>query len=84
MIAAPWVHSDEQKLYGLMREAWSFGRALEVVTGSAPGWGDPWARRKTASVRGDASGWRYWPEDEFGQRVDEREVQLARLAFQQE
>ena len=81
MIPAPWVHSDERRLHHLMEEALSLGRPLEIVTGSAPGWADPWSRRKTARVLRDKRGWQYWLQDESGLFIDEREVQLARVAL---
>ncbi|MBM3317729.1 MAG: hypothetical protein FJY75_07735, partial [Candidatus Eisenbacteria bacterium] len=49
-IPAPWVHRDEQNLYGLMKEAHERGISLEIVHGSAPGWGDPWARARRVRV----------------------------------
>lgn len=56
------------------------GEALELVTGSAPGWADPWARARRCHVRRDADGYRLTLVDEEGFAVDDRDVQLARLA----
>jgi len=74
----PWVHRDEQTLHGLMREARESGALLEVVTGSAPGWKDPWARARRARAEG-TSAWNtvLWGEDD--RPIDAAEVQLARL-----
>jgi len=62
-----------------MRQALELQIPLEVVTGSAPGWADPWARVHRVSVRKDAEGWRTWMVGDHGVIPDE-EVQLARLA----
>jgi hypothetical protein len=78
-LPAPWKHRDEPGLYGLMRRAQELQIPLEVVTGSAPGWADPWARAQRASVRNDADGWRMWMLGDRGVIPDE-EIQLARLA----
>jgi hypothetical protein len=82
MIPAPWVHRDELTLYGLMRRAHELGTSLDVVVGSAPGWADPWSRARSAYVRSDESGWRWWLEDEEGYLIEEADVQLARLVGQ--
>jgi hypothetical protein len=79
MIPAPWVHRDETSLFGLMRQAQASGVTLEVVTGSAPGWSDPWARARRAIVMTVGDDWRFWLVDEEGSVFDERDVQLARL-----
>jgi hypothetical protein len=79
MIPAPWVHRDEPRLYGLMRRAHELGVPLEVVVGSAPGWGEPWSRARRVYVRSDEPRWRWWLEDEEGYPIDEADVQLARL-----
>ena len=50
---------------------------LEVVTGSAPGWSDPWSRARRVVVQHDA--WRWWFLDENGAYIDPDDVQLARL-----
>ena len=83
-IPAPWVHRDEPGLYDLMRRARELRVPLEVVVGSAPGWADPWSRLRTAHVESDQGGWRLWLVDEQGYPIDEAEVQLARLAGQDE
>lgn len=79
-VPAPWVHHDEPKLYDLMEQAHEQRRALEVVTGSAPGWADPWARARRAYVVEETSVWGMELVDEEGQPIDLAEVQLARVA----
>lgn len=79
LLPAPWVRSDEPKLHDLMRSALGKRLPLEVVTGSAPGWEEPWARARLVHVAQDGSRYRIWLEDEHGGRVDEEEIQRARL-----
>ncbi len=78
-IPAPWVHRDEPMLYDLKRSALAMNVPLEVVVGSAPGWGEPWSRVRLAHVEQDDSGWRTWLTGEDGFPIDEDEVQRARL-----
>lgn len=80
MIPAPWRHPDESSLYHLMQEVQKRGDALEIVTGSAPGWADPWSRARCCHVNLDAERYLLTLVDEEGFPVDERDVQLARLA----
>ena len=80
MIHAPWAHRDEHGLYDLMRRAHEHGRVLEVVAGSAPGWAEPWARARPCWVRQGPSGWGRELVDEEGLLIDERDIQLARIA----
>lgn len=84
MIPAPWVHRDEPRLYDLMKRARELRVPLEVVIGGAPGWVDPWSRVQRAYVAKDEGGWRLWLVDEQGYPIDEADVQLARLAGQDE
>lgn len=78
-IPAPWVHRDEPMLYDLKRSALAMNVPLEVVVGSAPGWGEPWSSVRLAYVEQDANGWRTWLVGEDGFPIDEDEVQRARL-----
>lgn len=78
-IPAPWVHRDEPVLHDLMEQALGEGAALEVVTGHAPGWEEPWARaQRVYVVKEEPPGWRIGLVDEDGRWVDEAEVQAAR------
>ncbi|MHB8764626.1 MAG: hypothetical protein ACYDA8_09890 [Deferrisomatales bacterium] len=79
-LRVPWVHWDEPRLRDLLAQAEAQGRSVEVVTGSAPGWADPWARAKRCGVVRDDDGYTLWLVDEAGWAVDEQEVQGARLA----
>ncbi len=78
-IPAPWVHRDEPMLHDLKRSALTLNVPLEVVVGTAPGWGEPWSRVRLAHVEQDDSGWRTWLIDDDGFPIDEDEVQRARL-----
>ncbi len=80
MIPAPWVHPDELCLYGLKRQALEGEQMLEVVVGSAPGWAEPWARAQLCSVVPESRGYGMVLVDDEGFAVDDRDVQLARIA----
>jgi len=80
MIPAPWVHRDEPVLYDLMRLAQERSQRLEVVAGTAPGWAEPWARAFRCHVERDSDGYGMSLVDETGFVLDDREIQLARLA----
>ena len=80
MIAAPWVHHDEKGLYDLMRQAQERSLVLEVVCGRAPGWTEPRTRTILCRVVRDPDGYDMFLVDKGGFVVDERDVQLARLA----
>jgi len=79
-IPAPWVHRDEQRLYDLKKSALAMGMPLEVVVGSAPGWGEPWSRVRFAHVEHDPQAHRTWLVDDEGQLIDDLDVQRARLS----
>lgn len=77
---APWHHLDEPNLRHLMREALARSMAIIAVVGSAPGWEDPWARAGPLEVVRGRGPHDLLLVDERGLVVDERDVQLARLA----
>jgi len=51
-----WRLPGDPNLYEILCEARDQSRDLEVVVGSAPGWKDPWARRRPAEVFEDCAG----------------------------
>jgi hypothetical protein len=77
-IAAPWGHSDDLRLYRLMASALASEVPLQVVTGTAPGWEEPWSRGRIAFVVTDERGWRTWLVDEQDRPIADVEVQRAR------
>ena len=79
MLPAPWLHRDEPTLYNLIRDAHEQEHDIELVAGSAPGWSDPWSRARRCLVE-KVSDYDFVLVDETGWKVDEQEVQLARLA----
>jgi hypothetical protein len=79
-LPAPWVHRDEPTLYILKQQALELGLLLEVVTGSAPGWEEPWSRAHRCSVHKDDERWWTYIVDEDGYVIDDADVQLARVA----
>jgi hypothetical protein len=76
---APWLHRDEEFLYGLMHRAFDANSPMEVVVGNAPGWAEPWARAQVCCVVPDGTSYGLALIDEMGFAVDERDVQLARI-----
>lgn len=78
-VQAPWVHRDEPFLHDLKDEALELDAPLQVVAGSAPGWDDPWSRSGLCYVRKSADGWHTWLVDEYGDLIDDGDVQIARL-----
>ena len=79
LLPAPWRHHDEQGLHGLMQQAHEQSRSIEVVTGTAPGWSEPWARGRRCTVARDPRGYGFELVDEDGILVEEFDVQAARL-----
>lgn len=79
MLPAPWVHRDEFTLYHVLKDAHERDVPLEVVVGSAPGWGNPWSRAQRAFVATDAWHSPSLLADEHGYEIPRAEVQLARL-----
>jgi hypothetical protein len=79
MLPAPWVHRDEPTLPDLMKQAYARGVALEVVLGSAPGWGDPWYRMHRARVVAGSWGYPSSLVDDQGFEIRREDIQLARL-----
>jgi hypothetical protein len=78
-LPAPWVHRDEPTLHDLLKEAHERDAPLEVVVGSAPGWGNPWSRAQRAFVATDAWHSPSLLADEQGYEIPRADVQLARL-----
>lgn len=76
-LPAPWVDRAEPTFYELLRQAHETDRELEIVTGSAPGWENPWSRAGRCIVV--HTGWDYHLIGDDGGEIDERDVQLARL-----
>ncbi|HEY8516553.1 MAG TPA: hypothetical protein VIS07_13670 [Candidatus Binatia bacterium] len=77
VFTAPWVDPDETRLSDLCRLAIALPAALEVVAGSAPGWSEPWSRKRRCQVQRYSHG--FLLSDEDGRVIDQRDVQLARL-----
>lgn len=79
LLPAPWVHIDEPKFHDLKKRACAKGARLEVVTGSTPGWDEPWSRMQTAQVIADRDSWQLPLVGEDGLFIDDLDVKLARL-----
>ncbi len=66
--------------YDLKKSALAMNMPLEVVVGSAPGWGEPWSRARLAYViPQDERDWRTCLVDENSCLINEADVQRARL-----
>jgi hypothetical protein len=75
-----WALPDDESLHRVLRRAMEQGAPVDLVTGSAPGWSDPWSR---------SSRWRivelrfhdaFVEQDGVRQRVLLDEIQALRLA----
>ncbi|MEK7704889.1 MAG: hypothetical protein AAB426_08015 [Myxococcota bacterium] len=77
---APWLHRDEEFLYGVIRRAFDANTPMEVVVGNAPGWADPWARAQVCCAVPDGTPYGGLALiDKTGSVIDERDIQLARI-----
>jgi hypothetical protein len=79
MLPVSWVHSDEVRLYELMRKAHDRGTGIEAVVGR-PSWPAPWARARAYRVMQGRDRYDLVLVDQRGMVVDERDIQLARLS----
>jgi hypothetical protein len=76
-IPAPWVDRSEPTIHNMETAALEASATLEIVSGSAPGWSDPWSRARRVVVCRE--GWQSWFLDERGTYIDPADVQLVRL-----
>ncbi|MFZ5480460.1 MAG: hypothetical protein ACOZNI_27105 [Myxococcota bacterium] len=75
-LAVEWALPGEQSLHDLLAQAHAEGRGLDVVLGSAPGWGEPWTRARPATVAKVGYGYRVEVDD---REVPPEEIQALRL-----
>jgi hypothetical protein len=64
-----WALPDDHRLHEVLRKAMEEGVAIDLVTGSSPGWNDPWSR---------ATRWRL-VEVDFREAIVEQEGVRQRL-----
>jgi hypothetical protein len=76
MIRVPWHDWGQPTFRTMMREALERESELEVVSGTAPGWAEPWARAHRCEVVEDGRALRLI--DRNGFELDPWDVQLAR------
>jgi hypothetical protein len=76
MIRVPWHDWGQPTFRTMMREALERESELEVVSGTAPGWAEPWARAHRCVVVEDGRALRLI--DRNGFELDPWDVQLAR------
>jgi hypothetical protein len=80
MLPVPWVHADEHILHHVVQKAFAIGAEIEAVVGRAPERSDPWARARLLRVTTGRHEHDLVLIDQDGTAVDDRDVQLARLA----
>ncbi|MBZ0187532.1 MAG: hypothetical protein K8F91_14890 [Candidatus Obscuribacterales bacterium] len=76
-----WRLPGDPHLYDILRQSKELMVPVEVVIGSAPGWGDPWSRAQQVQVL-DLEAWRIIikrPEEIAPTWIDRTEIQAARL-----
>ena len=80
IIAVDWAVPGDANVYATIRECQATGRPVDLVTGSAPGWTDPWSRaHRVTIVSSDA--WSVVVESEGQQwQVPRMEIQAVRAA----
>ncbi len=49
-LGVDWAHPGDPSLYGILEECRDSGRLVDIVSGSAPGWNDPWSRAVRVQV----------------------------------
>ena len=77
MFGVPWSDRAEPTLHDLEKRAHETGRELEIVTGNAPGWQNPWAQARRCTVV--PAEWGFRLTDDDGWPIDDRDVKLARI-----
>lgn len=80
VVGVGWAIAGDRSLYDLKEEARERGVELEVVSGGAPGWRDPWSRaRRTRIVPSGGFGDACYREDDE-RLIDDVDIQAARLS----
>ena len=80
MLPVAWVHADEHVLHHVAHKAFAIGAEIQAVVGRAPERSDPWARARLLRVTTGRNQHDLVLIDQDGFAVDDRDVQLARLA----
>jgi hypothetical protein len=80
MLPVAWVHADEHVLHHVVDKAFAIGAEIQAVVGRAPERSDPWARARLLRVTTGRNEHDLVLIDQDGFAVDDRDVQLARLA----
>ena len=45
-----WAQPGDPSLYGVLKECQASGQEVEIVTGSTPGWTNPWSRSACVQI----------------------------------
>jgi hypothetical protein len=80
MLPVPWVHRDEHWLHDVKHKARDLGVEIDAVVGGAPDLDEPWSRAERFSVHAWPTEYDLALVDADGFVVDDRDVQIARLA----
>jgi hypothetical protein len=75
-----WALPDDERLHQVLRRAMEQGAPVDLVTGSAPGWNDPWSRPSRWHVAEIGLRDALVEQDGVRQRLLLDEVQAVRLA----
>jgi hypothetical protein len=49
-LGVDWAHPGDPSLHGILEECRENGGLVDIVSGSAPGWNDPWSRAVRVQV----------------------------------
>jgi len=74
-----WALPDDQRLAEVLRRAMAEGLTVDLVTGSSPGWNNPWFRASRWRVVELSCGEALFEQDGLRQRIPLREVQAVGL-----
>ena len=77
-LGVDWALPGDVAFWSLMRICHQRKRAVDVVTGNAPGWRNPWSRARRATVIA-VDKYDYVLVDENGEMLDRYDVQAARV-----
>ncbi len=74
-----WALPDDQMLTEVLRKAMAEGLSVDLVTGSSPGWSDPWSRSSRWRVVDLSYDEALFEQDGVRQRIPLHEVQAVGL-----
>jgi hypothetical protein len=69
----------EPRLYDLLKQAIDSGTPIDIVTGNAPGWAEPWSRARRVQVLEIARGVVKFREQGVTHAIGQQEIQAIRI-----